>query len=95
VLGASTDHGGGQFCLSGNPKALYNGVGVVKRHFEVRDVFVSCQAAVHRLPQQVRKRQLRVLPPRVGQVLFDEFAESPAYASYCTSLVWDGLTTRS
>jgi hypothetical protein len=32
----------------------------------VVDVFVSCQAAVHRLPQQVRKRQLGVLPPRVG-----------------------------
>jgi hypothetical protein len=28
------------------------------------------------LPQQVSKRQLCVLPPRVGQVLVGEFAES-------------------
>jgi hypothetical protein len=37
------------------------------------------QATVHRLPQQVSEGQLGVLPPRVGQVLLDEFAESQAF----------------
>jgi hypothetical protein len=47
---------------------LGNPLGVV-------DVFVSCQTAVHRLPQQVSKGQLSDPSPRVFQALVDEFAE--------------------
>ena len=44
VLGASSDHRRSQFCLTENPKALYNGVGVVKRHFEVRELGAESRA---------------------------------------------------
>ncbi len=48
--------------------------GVLGEALRVVHVFVSCQTAVHRLPQQVSQRQLGVLPPRVGQVLLGKFA---------------------
>jgi len=39
-------------------------------------VFIACQAAVHRLAEQIGQRELRVLSPAgVGHVLGDEFAE--------------------
>ena len=48
----------------------------MREALRVVHVFVSRQATVHRLSQQVRERQLRVLAPRVGQVLVYEFTES-------------------
>jgi hypothetical protein len=42
-------------------------------------VLIPRQAAVHRLPQQVRKREPRIVCPGVRQVLFDQFAESQAF----------------
>jgi hypothetical protein len=39
-------------------------------------VFIACQAAVHRLAEQIGQGELRVLSPAgVGHVLGDEFAE--------------------
>ena len=47
--------------------------------FGIVDILVPGQAAVQPLPQQVRKGQLRILPPSVGQVLFDVFSEAQAF----------------
>jgi len=42
----------------------------------VVEVFISCQAAVDRLAQQIRQRQLRVLAATIiGQVIGDELVE--------------------
>jgi hypothetical protein len=42
-------------------------------------ILVSSQATVHRLPQQVRKGEPRIVCPRIGQVLVDEFSESQSF----------------
>jgi hypothetical protein len=53
--------------------------GILGKLLGIVDAFVPCQAALHRLPQQVSKGQRGVLPPRIRQVLLDEFAESQAF----------------
>src|SRR5450759_3077838 len=53
--------------------------GVLGEALRVVHVFISCQTAVHRLPQQVSQRQPGVLPPRVGQVLLGKFTESQTF----------------
>jgi hypothetical protein len=53
--------------------------GLVKDNLQVEGpnyIISARKGALHRLGQHVRKRQLRVLPPGVGQELFDKFAES-------------------
>ena len=47
--------------------------------YSVIHIFVTRQAAVHGLAQEVSKGQPCVLSPRIGQVLFDEFPESQMF----------------
>ena len=50
---------------------------VLGKPLRVVEVFVARQAAVHRLPQQVGKRKLRVLATTgIGQMLLDQFSKS-------------------
>jgi hypothetical protein len=46
-------------------------------------VFIACQAAVHRLAEQIGQGKLRVLSPAgVGQVLGDEVAQTQALVQF-------------
>ena len=45
----------------------------------VVDILIARQSAAYRLPHEVGQRQLRVLCAPVGQVPFDEFAETEPF----------------
>src|SRR5450759_6011803 len=48
--------------------------------FRIVHIFVTRQAAVDRLAQKVRHRELSVLsPPQIGQMLSNEFTESQPF----------------
>ena len=60
---------------------------VLGKPLRVVEVFVARQAAVHRLPQQVGKRKLRVLATSgIGQMLLDQFSKPESLSSSRTRI---------
>lgn len=51
----------------------------MRQSLGVVNILIACHPTVDRLAQQVSQRQLGVLPPRIGQVLRDEVAESQTF----------------